>query len=224
MIQTKILWEKNIVEDETSAFGRAGPPRPSSGRPGGRIGKKAFLNLLQFNPLFLEPYGLLRWSFIHQTKPKTSNFNPLKYYLNLTTHSKDRTGVEIPVVLRPPCMIWTFFRVLEDHFGEISPIFQFFYFPRWKKWSPQKIKITKSYLDIMGKDRQSSNSLLFLEMRLYRWGKKIICKIQSCLNLWKSCKDRKFTPLLVLTWCTWDASSADEGLVQYEVIGRYSVS
>ena len=84
-------------------FGRAGPPRPSSGRPGGRIGKKAFLNLLQLNPLFLEPYGLLPWSFIHQTKPKTSNFNPLKYYLNLTTQSKDRTGVEIPVVLRPPC-------------------------------------------------------------------------------------------------------------------------
>ena len=48
---------------------------------------------------------LSTWGLIHQTKPKTSNFDPLKYEFDLSTHARDKRGVKIVTDCGTPCRI-----------------------------------------------------------------------------------------------------------------------
>ena len=47
--------------------------------------------------------GYVSQSFIHQTKPKTSYFNRLKYEPDMSTQAREKWGVKILMDLRTPC-------------------------------------------------------------------------------------------------------------------------
>ena len=46
------------------------------------------------NPNFPGEHGHISYSFLHQTKPKTSYFDHLKYELDMSTHAREMWGVK----------------------------------------------------------------------------------------------------------------------------------
>ena len=60
-------------------------------------------------------YAYVSQGLIYQTKPKTSNFDPLKFELDISTHASDKGGVKIVVDLRTPCSVCVSFQHIDPN-------------------------------------------------------------------------------------------------------------